>query len=143
MRSLIFSLSLVIFIFPSHIFAQDISDPQASPDIRIQIFDGKEFICFTKLDAKYLLQLRLDFPPLLKQIGLLKTQVKNKDLQISELELGAKNLGKQLKIFEKQNADLREEIIDSQAWYKNTYLWFGVGFLIGVGATIGVAYAVK
>jgi len=50
-----------------------------------------------------------------------------------------------------QIADIWKQTAQAQAaalatknpWWKNPYLWLGVGFVVGTGATIGIAAAVR
>jgi len=52
-------------------------------------------------------------------------------------------LNSQVELLTDSNVTLQEQINDMDSWWRNPYLWLGVGIVLGTGATVGIVYAVK
>jgi len=114
----------------------------AEDDAKVIKQNGIDYVCFDTIAGQILLDMRLKYPLLDQENDLLKTQLKIKESQIIKWQDGADNLTSQLTILTDQNGDLQKRIESSDAWYKSNILWTAVGFVVGIGVTIGVVKAV-
>jgi hypothetical protein len=142
--SFIMRLFLIfILLFPCTGLAQDELKCPEKIDARKQIIDSKEYVCFDTDSARCLLQEHIDYPKLKLDLKRHKELVVIKDKQINVLTNANTNLTDQIDIQGKEIIRLTEVVEDSEKWYKNSYLWFGIGVLAGVGTTVAILYAVK
>jgi len=139
---ILISALFICFLFPMLLNAQE-SPKAPPPDVRVQIIDGKKFVCFTEADSLVLLQMRLDYPKLQLQLVKQDELIMIKDQEITALTVVQRNLNDQIKFYKEENAKLQKEVDSSMAWYRSPYLWFGVGAMVATGASIGIFYAAK
>lgn len=105
--------------------------------------DGNKFVCFDKQWAQDLLQLRVDFPKLQKQVEELKNLVTNQDQQIKAYDSLKDNYEMQITGFAEEIRLLNTKIQDEKAWYKNRWFIYGLGFVSGIALTVGVIELTK
>lgn len=115
----------------------------ADEDVKVIQQDNVDYVCFDQAASQVLLDMRLKYPLLEKENTLLKDQVTTKEAQIIKWQMGAENLTSQIVILTDSNAALQTKIDSSNAWYKSNILWTAVGFVVGVGITIGVVKALN
>lgn len=126
---------ILICFLPLSSFAED--------DVRVQLIDGKKFVCFDEVVSKDLFQLRLDYPKLQSKILILEEKVEVQKNMIKSLEDAGTALSEQNAILESTNAALEEKLIDGEKWYKSPYFLVTLGIVLGVGLSVGIMYAVK
>lgn len=115
----------------------------AEENVRVQVVEGKKWVCFTEEAAQKLLQFRLTLPVLEKKVELLEERVLNKDKQIVTLEEGATLLTKSVGVLTKKNTYLEDQIESTKVWWRNQYLWLALGVSLGVVSTLTIAEAVN
>ena len=105
--------------------------------------EGTKFICFDKVWAQELLQLRVDFPTMKKQVDELKALVSNQDEQLVAYAGLSKNYEMQITGFSEEIRLLNTKIQDDNVWWRNRLLILGVGVVGGISITIGIVYLIK
>ena len=105
--------------------------------------EGTKFICFDKVWVQELLQLRVDFPIIKKQVEELKNLVANQDMQLTAYALLAKNYELQITGFSEEVRLLNTQIQDDKVWWRNRLFIFGLGVAGGVTITLGITYLIK
>jgi len=131
-------LALYLALVPCVVSAQE-----PVPDVQAHVIDGKSYVCFVTADAQTLLQLRIDCPKLQLAIDQYRELVTLKNGQITTLTGLNLNLSQQADVYKSEMVRLNEALASANAWYRNPYLWFGVGVVVGTGASIAIFYAVK
>jgi len=114
-----------------------------SPDVRVQIIDGKSYVCFGRLEARDLLQMRINLPKLQLKLKKLNELLDISD-QKSKLFLDMqKNLIDRNEVYTKQIASLQDQLDQAHSFWRSPILWFVIGAVVGTTATIAVVEAVK
>ena len=132
-----YSLIILVLLVPSVCIAD------AELDVRVQNIEGAKFVCFRDKDAQKLLQLRLNYPKLEQKIELLEEQVDLKQQQIEKYVQGAELLDSKVTLLTERNVELQKKLNDLDSWWRNPYLWFGVGCVIGTTAIISIMYLTR
>ncbi len=142
-----YALSIILlFLYSIPAFAQDeeLAEFEAAKmDVRIIEIDGEFRIAFTRVDAKALLQMRLDLPKVELKVEALTKLLTNTNLQATESERLAKNALEQKDIMGKENIALNEMISSFNDWYRNPWFLVCIGLVGGTGITIGIVFAVR
>jgi len=112
-------------------------------DARPIEIDGLPFVAFDRASAQRLLEMRLNMPILqlkLDKLSELITGLNHEnDLLSDNLDLAnAKNA-----VMLEENVELKDVINSLDSWWRNPWLWFGVGLVVGTATTVIVVYLVK
>lgn len=143
-----FTLVLCL-LFPFAVFAQDPTpvDPELDKpvvDVRVHTFgDGQTFVCFTEDDSRRILQLRLQFNDIKAKLDKYEEWIAVKTKEITKLEEANGYLGDKVDAYRSENIMLKASIEDLDSWWRNPWVWFTVGTLVGAGGAIGIFYAVE
>lgn len=105
-------------------------------DARVINQNGTNFVCVLPDAAQKLLQLRLDFPILEKQIKKYDELVSAQDAENERLIKATSELSEQLVLQNQVNDILRTALNAPEPWYKRPSFWAGVGVVVGVGMTV-------
>ena len=105
--------------------------------------NGKEYVCYEPASAQKLVESYIKLPPLELRISKLAELAHVRALEINELTRGNDNLLAQLGESKAENKRLMQEIDNQDAWYRSRYLWFTVGLVVGVSASVSIFYAAK
>jgi hypothetical protein len=125
---------------PQFSFADD-SPPVL--DIKKFELEGITYVGFLERDAQTLLQYRIDIPKLKLKIEKLEEKVKNNQLQIDTLTSANSTLLTTKDFLTTENVRMQKELDSKESWIRSPYLWFTVGLVVGVAATIAIVYAVN
>ena len=136
MRAILLALGIILCATVAT--AQD-----TPPDVRAYNIDGKSYVCFVPADAQTLLQLRIDCPKIQLELDKYKELVNVKDGEVLALTNMKDNLSQQVAVYSSEVTELSKELASANAWYKNPWLWFGVGAVVGTGASIAVLHATR
>lgn len=112
-------------------------------DIMATKIEEKDFVCFDVDTSKILLQQSINYPKLNLELGLLEQQMETirEQLKVKDDLIVIKE--KEFTVVSNLAADLQHRVDSANAWYKSPYLWTAVGFVVGVGVSIGIYYAVE
>jgi uncharacterized protein involved in exopolysaccharide biosynthesis len=105
--------------------------------------EGTKFVCFDKQWAQELLQLRVDFPKIQKQVVVLKELVASQDKQLVAYAGLSKNYDMQIVELSEEVRLLNTKIQDDNVWWRNRLLILGVGVVGGISVAIGIVYLIK
>jgi hypothetical protein len=112
-------------------------------DIRVQIIDGKNFVCFDEVSSRDLFQLRLEYPKLKIKIDLQEEKLSTKQNMILALEDANDSLNQQNNILLTKVGELEGKLESEESWTRSPYLWVTIGVLAGAALSVGIMYAVK
>ena len=140
------SLFIILCILSSYAYAYAAgpADSADTPlDIHKFVLNDITYVGFLEKDAQTLLQYRIDIPKLNLKIVKLEEKIVNNELQMEKLASANNILLETKQFLIVENSRLQQELINSTAWYRNPYLLFSFGLLVGTAATIAVVYLVK
>lgn len=119
------------------------SVPAFASDIRAIKLEDKDAICFDVDTSKILLQQSINYIKLNTEIGLLDEQLTVLKAQIQKQDELLVIKDKEFAVVSDIAANLQKRVDSATAWYKSPYLWTAIGFVVGVGVSIGIYYAVE
>lgn len=105
-------------------------------DARVINQDGTNFVCLLPDDAQKLLQFRLDFPLLQKQVLKYEELVAVQEKENERITKAASDLSDQLTIENQVNEILRSALSAPEPWYRRPAFWAMAGVVLGVATTV-------
>lgn len=119
------------------------ADEPAEVDARPIEIDGEPFVAFDRASAQKLLEMRMKFSIMelkLEKTATLLTGLNKENRLLSDnLDLA----DDKVKILTTENVDLKDTIRSLDSWWRDPWLWFGIGVVVGTGVTVAVVYAVR
>lgn len=110
---------------------------KAEDDVRSHEIDNKQWVCFTEIDARALLDMRIKFPVLEQKIVLLEESISLKTKQISKLEEIRLLQDDQTAKLTQVNAE-QQLYMEKSVWYRSGWFWATIGVVVGVGTTTAI-----
>lgn len=126
---------ILVLLFPISAFAEE--------DIRVEILDGKKFVCFDEVVSRDLFQLRVDYPKLQEKIKIQYERIETQKNMIITLEDANDSLNQQNNILLTKVGELEERIESGDKWYRSPYFLISVGIVCGAALSVGIMYAVR
>jgi len=135
---------IFLLLIPVTALGDDTVPPEPLIDIRTHTFgDGITFVCFTENDSRNILLLRLQFTDIKNKLAKYEEWITVKTKQISKLEEANGYLGSTVDAYRSETILLKAALEASDAWYRNPYVWFSVGIIVGGGVGAAIFYAAK